>query len=233
MLAVIPARSGSKGLPHKNVRLLGGKPLIAYTIQAALGASSLDRAVVSTDDGEIAKVARNYGAETPFLRPKELAEDETLAEPVVAHALRWLEESENYLPDYVMLLQPTSPLRTSEDIDNCIEIALEKDADGVVSVCVPKHHPYLIKRLGDQGEIGDFLPLDRPYKRRQDMPPAYALTGAVYLVKRQILLERQTFYTDRTFPYIMPAERSMDIDTKWDLDLAEMILKDSESHERA
>jgi N-acylneuraminate cytidylyltransferase/CMP-N,N'-diacetyllegionaminic acid synthase len=224
VLAVIPARGGSKGVPHKNIRLLGGRPLISYTIDAASGARLLDRTVVSTDDTEIAEIARQYGAETPFLRPAELARDESLAEPVLDHALGWLEEHESYLPDYVMLLQPTSPLRTAEDIDNAISLALEKDADGVVSVCPAKHHPYLIKRLGEDGQISDFLTLDRTYKRRQDLPPAFGLTGAIYMVKRDILLESHTFYTDRTYPYIMPVERSLDIDTLWDFAMAELIL---------
>ena len=212
-------------MPRKNVRLLGGKPLIAHTILAALGAQLLDRTVVTTDDVEIAEISRHFGAETPFMRPPDLAADETLAEPVIEHALLWLEEHENYRPDYVMLLQPTSPLRTSEDIDNSIKIAMENDADGVVSLCEPKHHPYLVKRLGDQGEIVDFVPMDRSYKRRQDLPPAYGLTGAVYMVRREIMLEQKTFYTQRTFPYIMPVERSVDIDTPWDLALAEFLLE--------
>ena len=199
--------------------------MIAHTILAALSAKLLDRVVITTDDVEIAEVSRQFGAETPFMRPAELAADETLAEPVIEHALRWLEDNEDYRPDYVMLLQPTSPLRTSEDIDNSIKIAVENDADGVVSLCEPKHHPYLVKRLGDQGEIVDFVPLDRSYKRRQDLPPAYGLTGAVYMVKREIMLEQKTFYTDRTFPYIMPVERSVDIDTPWDLALAELMME--------
>ena len=225
VLAVIPARGGSKGVPRKNIRILGGKPLIAHTILAASGAKLLDRAVVTTDDDEIAEISRHFGAETPFMRPAELAVDETLAEPVIEHALRWLEENENYRPDYVMLLQPTSPLRTSEDIDNSIRIAIENDADGVVSLCVPKHHPYQVKGLGGRGEIIDFIPVERSITRRQDLPPAYGLTGAVYMVKREIMLEQKTFYTERTFPYIMPIERSVDIDTPWDFALAEMMLQ--------
>jgi len=199
--------------------------LICHTIFAALGSKLLDRVVVSTEDVEIAEISRQFGAQTPFMRPLALAADDTLAEPVIEHALRWLEDNEAYFPDYVMLLQPTSPLRTSEDIDNSIKIAFDNNADGVVSLCELKHHPYLVKRLGDEGQITDFVPMDRSYKRRQDLPAAYGLTGAVYMVKSEIMLNQKTFYTARTFPYIMPVERSVDIDTPWDLALAELMLE--------
>ena len=177
MLAIITARGGSKGLPQKNIRPLAGKPLIAYTIEAALQARLLDRTVVSTDDHQIAEIARQFGAEIPFLRPPELARDETIVYPVLTHALRWLDEHEGYRPDYVMLLQPTSPLRTAEDIDNSITIALEKNAEGVVSLCETKHHPYWTKQIAGDGQIVDFIPRNNPhsYLRRQDLPPAYVL----------------------------------------------------------
>jgi N-acylneuraminate cytidylyltransferase/CMP-N,N'-diacetyllegionaminic acid synthase len=232
VLAVIIARGGSKGLPLKNIRLLAGKPLIAYTIDAALQARLLDRTVVSTDDRQIAEIARQYGAEIPFLRPPELAQDETTVYPVLSHAVQWLENCEGYRPDYVMLLQPTSPLRTAGDIDNAIVLALERNADGVVSLCETKHHPYWTKRVTEDGQVVEFAPLDRAYDRRQELPRAYALNGAIYLCKREILLECQTFYTDRTYAYIMPIEHSLDIDTPWDLHLAELILQGKASHER-
>ena len=160
VLAVITARGGSKGLPQKNIRPLAGKPLIAYTIDTASQARLLDRTVVSTDDQQIAEIARQHGAETPFLRPPQLATDDISVYPALAHAVQWLEEHEDYHPDYVMLLQPTSPLRTVEDIDNSIMIALEKDADGVVSLCEAKHHPYWMKRVTVDGQIVDFIPQD-------------------------------------------------------------------------
>ena len=229
VLGIIPARGGSKGLPGKNIRPLHGRPLIAHTIEAALRARLLDHVLVSTDEPQIADVARQWGAEAPFLRPPELAEDETLIYPVLVHATLWLEEQQGYRPDYVMLLQPTSPLRTAEDIDNSIRLALEKDADGVVSLCRAKHHPYWTKSITEEGRIGDFMVLDKPveqaYGRRQDLPPAYAINGSIYLVKRDILLERQTFYTEHTYPYVMPVERSLDIDTLWDLQIAELALR--------
>ena len=230
VLGVIVARGGSKGLPHKNILPLAGKPLIAHTIDAALGAHLLHRVLVSTDDEQIAQIARQYGAEVPFMRPSELAQDDTLTYPVLVHAVQLLDEQQGYRPDYVMLLQPTSPLRTTHDIDNAIRLAEANDADGVVSLCEVKHHPYLTKGVSDDGRVVDFLTLDKPlevaYSRRQDLPKAYAINGAVYLVRPQVLVDRQTFYTDRTYAYIMPVERSLDIDTSWDLRLAELIHQD-------
>ena len=231
VLGVITARGGSKGLPQKNIRPLAGRPLIAHTIHAALKSSLLDRTVVSTDDPQIAEVARQYGAEAPFLRPPELAGDEASVYPALAHAVRWLEEQNSYRPDYVMLLQPTSPLRTVEDIDNSVTIALENDADGVVSLCETKQHPYQAKQVTGDGRIEDFIPLERVYYRRQNVPPVHAPNGAIYLVRREILMKRQTFYTDRTYAYIMSPERSLDIDSSWDLHLAELILRGGMNHE--
>lgn len=233
VLGIIPARGGSKGLPNKNILPLAGKPLIAHTIAAALAARLLDKVIVSTDHEGIAEKARQYGADVPFIRPSELAQDDTAIYPVLAHAVRWLEQHEGYSPDYVMLLQPTSPLRNTEDIDSAVRLALEKDADGVVSLSSLKHHPYWTKGVSTDGRIVDFIPLDSPlevsYNRRQDLPEAYALNGAIYLVRRPVLLEKQTFYTDRTYAYIMPPERSIDVDSSWDLHIAELILRDGKT----
>jgi len=226
VLGVITARGGSKGLPRKNILQLAGKPLIAYTIEAALGASFLDRVVVSTEDEEIARVSRQYGVEAPFLRPRDLAEDESSIYSVLIHAVRWLEEHQNWHADYILLLQPTSPLRRSEDIDGAIMLALEKDADGVVSLNEAKQHPYQMKRLTGDGRILQFISQSKPIERRQELSPAYAVNGAIYLVKRSILLEQETFYTERTLPYLMPPERSLDIDSRWDFYLAELVLND-------
>ena len=133
ILGLIPARGGSKALPHKNIRQFAGKPLIAWTIETALACPMLDRTIVSTDDPEIADVSRHWGAEVPFLRPAELARDDTPGIEPVLHAVRWLGENEGYRPDYVMVLQPTSPLRTTEDIEAAIQLARDRQADGVVS----------------------------------------------------------------------------------------------------
>ena len=226
VLGIIIARGGSRGLPRKNILPVAGKPLVAYTIEAAAKSFLLDRAIVSTDDQEISDVASKWGAEVPFLRPTELAKDDTLAFPVLLHGLDWLAQHEGYRPSHVMLLQPTSPLRTSEDIDSAIRIGLEKDADSVVS-CTPvgHQHPYWMKKLTDDGRMVDFVPVKKQYLRRQDLPPAYLLNGAIYVVKGRRLLEMGTFYSDKTYSYVMPPERSLDIDSGLDLRVAELHLQ--------
>ena len=226
IVALITARGGSKSIPKKNIASLAGKPLIAWTIETALRSASLSRVIVSTDDTEIAEVARQWDAEVPFLRPVELAEDDSPHVPVLVHAVKWLEVHEKEQFDYILLLQPTSPLRSTEDIDNAIRLALERDAGSVVSVCETLSHPYLTKKIMVDGRLDDFIPKPDGYLRRQVLPKVYALNGAIYLVRREVLLERRTFYTDSIYAYVMPAERSLEIDTPWDLYLANLILKD-------
>lgn len=230
VVGVITARGGSRSIPRKNIVPVAGKPLIVWTIEAALKSSSLSRVILSTDDTEIAKVARQWGAEVPFIRPAKLAQDDSPHIPVIIHTVEWLELNEGVRPDYVFLLQPTCPLRSAEDIGNAIQLALENDADGVVSVCEAPSHPYLTKRVTADGRLEDFVSKPEGYLRRQDLSAAYALNGAIYLARREILLEKETWYTDRTYAYIMPAERSLDIDTPWDLYLADLILRDRERH---
>ena len=226
VLAVIPARGGSKSVPYKNIASVGGKPLLAWTILTAQRCSILDRIIVSTDDIAIAETAQAWGAEVPFMRPLELARDDTPGIEPILHAVNWLARYENYWPDYVLVLQPTSPLRTTEDIERAIQLAMERDADSVVSVSLAHQHPYWAKRITSDGHLVDFIPLDRHYVRRQDLPAAYVLNGAIYLARRQVLVEKQSWYTARTYAYIMPLERSLDIDTPWDLYLADLILED-------
>lgn len=225
ILALITARGGSKSVPKKNIRLVAGKPLIAWTIEAAKSCKSLNRVVVSTDDEEIAQAAREWGAEVPFIRPSELAQDDSPHIPVVTHAVEWMESHESMRSDYVLLLQPTSPLRSSNDIDDSIRLALEHDADSVVSVCEAPYHPYLAKNIVN-GRLEDFMPSPEGYLARQALPQSFVNNGAIYLVRRDVLMERETLYTDDSYAYLMPAERSLDIDTPWDLHLAELILKD-------
>jgi CMP-N,N'-diacetyllegionaminic acid synthase len=225
-IGIIPARGGSKGIPRKNIKLLADKPLIAWTIEAALDSHGLDRVIVSTDDEQIAKISREWGAQVPFLRPARLAEDNSPAIAVVLHALDQMDLKESFCPDYVLLLQPTSPLRTSQDIDNARQMASRHNADAVVSICVANPHPYLTKRLSEDGTIADFVPLDKVYTRRQDFPPAYALNGAIYLNRRSSLLREKTFHPVGTYGYVMPEENSIDIDNPWDFHLADLILRD-------
>ena len=226
ILALVTARGGSKGIPGKNIKPLAGKPLIAWTIEAALASRSLARVIVSTDDASIAEVSRDWGAETPFLRPAELAQDASSHISVVEHALHWVETNDHWLPDYVLLLQPTSPFRTVEDIDGAVEAARQKNAQAVVGVCPAHNHPYLTKRILEDGKLADFISVDMAYMRRQDLPPAYVINGAIYLNKCDVLLKQRTFLPPGTLPYVMPLERSMDIDTPWDFYLAELILRE-------
>jgi len=229
-LAMIMARGGSKGIPGKNLRIVAGKPLIAWTLEAALRCPLLGRVVVTTESFEIADTARSFGAEVPFMRPAELAQDDTPGIEPVLHAVRWLEAHENYKPDLVMLLQPTSPLRTAGDITAAVELLTEKSPDAVVSISPVDQHPYIMKVVESDGRIRDYAQLDQPPDRRQDFPALYALNGAIYLVRVDVLLERESFFTDMTYGLIMPRERSLDVDTPWDLYLADLILKDRREH---
>ncbi|UCD38376.1 MAG: acylneuraminate cytidylyltransferase family protein [Fidelibacterota bacterium] len=231
VLALIPARSGSKSVPDKNIVPVAGRPLLAWTILAAQSARQVQRLVVSTDSGKIADVARKWGAEVPFMRPKELAQDDTPGIDPVLHALQWLQEHETYEPDYLVLLQCTSPLRTGTDIDGAIQLALQHNADAVVSVTVPDQHPYMMKTVREDGGLESFLPHSDEYTRRQDMPVVYALNGALYLARPRFLIKSHSWYGENTFAYTMPPERSLDIDTPWHQYLADLILRNRNPHE--
>jgi len=224
-VALIPARGGSKGIPHKNIAEAGGKPLIAWTIECALEAGGIERVIVSTDDEQIARVARDWGATTPFLRPAELARDDTPGIDPVIHAVEWLATNENYLPEWVLLLQPTSPLRNCHDIQDAFALARDRHADCIVSITEARDHPFWTKKVNGAGRLSEFLTLDQSYARRQDLPPAYAVNGAIYLIRRDSLLATRSFLGDQTYGYVMPPERSLDIDTSWDLHLADLILR--------
>jgi CMP-N,N'-diacetyllegionaminic acid synthase len=199
--------------------------LIAWTIEAALRSRAVDRVIVSTEDDEIAAVARAHGAEAPFMRPVELAQDTTPTMPVVMHALRWLEAEEGYLPESVVLLQPTSPLRTGDDITAATALARAVSADSVVSVCLTRSHPHLAKRITSDGRLEDFTAHPQ-VDRRQDLEPVYSLNGAIYLARRAHLMEKQTFYGPKTYAYVMPPERSLDVDTDWELHLCDLVLRE-------
>ncbi|MFA4971014.1 MAG: acylneuraminate cytidylyltransferase family protein [bacterium] len=228
ILSLITARGGSKGIPRKNVLDVGGKPLIAWSIEAALQSRASLRVVVSTDDEEIAQISLKYGAEVPFVRPAELATDTSDHMSVVIHALEWLKTNESYVPDYVLVLQPTSPMRTSQDIDGAVELAYKNEADGVVSVCETHHHPYLLSNIDSDGILVDYLERSPAAGssniRRQDMPPVYFQNGAIYLTRREVLIAARTLTPPKTYPYIMPASRSLQIDDQWELEMIDMLL---------
>jgi CMP-N,N'-diacetyllegionaminic acid synthase len=223
VLALIPARGGSKSVPGKNLRPLGGKPLIAWTIEAARACPGLDRVVVTTDSPEIAAVARDYGAETPFLRPAEFARDDSSGDDPIFHALQWFEEHEGYQPEFVLALQPTSPFRTADDIAAALQLARERNADGITSVTPARQHPHWMKRILEDGRLVDYVERDRACQARQELPSVFALNGAIFLIRRTVLLNDRTWYPERTYAYVMPPERSLDIDTPWDFRLAELL----------
>ena len=189
-IGLITARGGSKSIPYKNILPVGGKPLIEWTIDAAMQSGCLERVILSTDDEEIARAAVEKGVEVPFLRPAELAQDDSPHIDAVLHALLWLAKAENFTPEFVVLLQPTSPLRSAEDISAAVKIALEQNADSVVSVSAVEKHPYLTFKISDTGALEDFLPRPEGYLRRQSLPPAYSLNGAIYVVRRSVLLSQ-------------------------------------------
>lgn len=233
ILGIIPARGGSKGLPRKNLALLCGKPLLYYVIQAALASSRLTRTVLSSDDEEIIQVGKKYGADAPFTRPAELSTDSASSAAVARHTLERIESDEAKRYDYACLLEPTAPLRTPQDIDAAIEILLDAQADAVVSVSrIEAPHPVKTLVIA-AGRLKPFLPgWWRPNLIRQELEPVYAVNGAVYCVKREVLLQSTSFWGSFAVPYIMPAERSVNVDTWMDLKLAEVLMGDESAQGR-
>jgi len=220
-LALIPARGGSKGVKNKNIRLVDGKPLISYTINTAKKSECFEDIVVSTDSEEIAKVARVYGASVPFIRPAELSYDKTKSIDVVIHALDTL--GKDY--DAVCLLQPTSPLRKVEDIKEALIKYEEKGKLTLVSVAeLGDPHPHKVKLIED-GSLIPFIPGTQCEVPRQLLPTCYFLNGAIYIVDVNFAKQKQTFFDENTVPYIMPSERSVNIDSESDLLLVELLLK--------
>jgi CMP-N,N'-diacetyllegionaminic acid synthase len=227
IIGLIPARGGSKGIPGKNMCVLAGKPLIAWTIETALNSKACSRLIVSTDSQDIKRIAQDWGADVPFIRPDHLANDTATSISVVNHAIEFLRNEGTKESDYILLLQPTSPLRKEVDIQNVIDIGLSKDAVAVMSVTEPTYHPCKTHVITPQGVLQRFFKNNSDNERRQDLPLVYAENGAVYLNRISSLIKEQTFIPEnKTYPYIMPRERSIDVDTFWDLYLAELILKD-------
>ena len=233
ILAIIPARGGSKAVPRKNIRVVGGKPLIAYTIETALAAGDLfHRVIVSTDDPEIAAIAEQYGAEVPFRRPDALAGDRVPTLPVLQHGVDFVEKQNGLVLDGVFLLQPTAPLRTVEDIAAAMQLARQEVCDSVISVVqVFAVHPILMKRIEGK-RLKDYCMAETEGTRRQDYdPPAYMRNGAIYLTRRDVLMEANSIWGETICPYVMPPERSVSIDDEMDLRLLELMLQDHEPSE--
>jgi CMP-N-acetylneuraminic acid synthetase len=223
LLAVVPARAGSKGIPGKNLAPVGGRPLIAWTLAAARESGVCARIVVTTDSPAIAAVARDHGGETPFLRPAELSGDEASSVDVVVHAVSWLEREEGARFDWIGLLQPTSPLRTAGDLAAAYELARTRAPKAVVSMCPAKSPPPWLKQLDADGRIAVTPP---GAMRRQDVAGWYALNGSIYLVRRDVLLAEGTFFTDDTLGFVMPQERSLDVDTPFELVQCDVLLRE-------
>ncbi len=228
VLAIIPARGGSKRLPGKNILNLNGKPLIGWTINAAKKSKFIDRVVVSTEDHEIGEIAKSFGGEVPFFRPRELAKDNTTTLNVVVHLIQELGRKGEYY-DYIILLQPTSPFRTEIHIDMAFEQLMEIDgADAIVSVCPVEHHPLWSNSLPKNKSMSCFLDKEIDNIRSQDLPDYYRLNGAIYISRVDLLCREKTFFPkDVCYAFIMPTRDSIDIDTKDDFDLARLAFDNS------
>ena len=225
-IAVIPARGGSKRIPRKNIKYFCGKPIIAYSIQVAKECGCFDKVIVSTDDQEIADISKQYGADVPFIRPDNISSDHSTSVEVVRHALNTLEEF-GYHYDYVILLQPTSPLRTAEHIDAAVKLFVAKDADAVISVTKTTSSPLWANTIPKNGSMDNFLQENVENKRSQDLPIYYELNGAIYLINSQKILEENTFFLRKNvFSYQMGKLSSIDIDTNYDFFIASMIARD-------
>jgi CMP-N,N'-diacetyllegionaminic acid synthase len=229
ILGLIPARAGSLGVPRKNLRLLAGKPLLAYTIEAA-AQSCIDRVLVSTESPEIADVAKHYGAEVPFIRLAALAASSGVTSmQIVQHALDYLHTTEDYQPDVVVYLQPTSPLRTAAHIDSGVQLLCESDADSVVGIRqVESEHPYFMMQLEKERWLREYIEMDHKPLSRQEVPPLYLLNGALYISRWAYLTrapETAPLFSRRCKGLLMDPLSSVDINTPLDILLAETILR--------
>lgn len=225
ILAIVTGRGGSKGIPRKNVRPLCGKPLIAYAVLPAKESKYIDRLIVSSDDAEIIEAAKSYGAEAPFVRPTELATDTAKALPVIQHAVKFCENEEGKKYDFVVYLEPTGPLRIASDIDGAIEKAVETDADSVVGLMeLEDANPVRVKKIVDD-KIEPFCIPEPEGLRRQDQEKAYVRNGSIYVFRRDNIIENNSLWGENSRPFVMPRERSVNIDEESDFLVAEYFLK--------
>jgi CMP-N,N'-diacetyllegionaminic acid synthase len=231
VLGVVTARAGSKGIPGKNTRLLAGRPLISYSIDAARASNAFDRLIISTDDADAAAIARDSGCEVPFMRPADLAADDTPHLPVMQHALAWLRDRDHYTPDWVMILLPTSPLRQPRHIREAIDLAATSGADSVVGVDeLPAHfNPMRVVTIDEDGWARLFVgnaPVKQRPGRRQDMPPAWVLNGAIYLFRTAMLFDPRepSLYGDKVAAYPMAPPYGFNVDEPEDWVQAERLL---------
>ncbi len=225
IIAVVPARGGSKGIPRKNIKLLKGKPLITYTIEAAKKSKLIDRIIVSTDDVEIANIAKECGAEIPFLRPEELAKDDITDLPVLQHVLKWLIVNEDCNPDLMIYLRPTAPIRDPEDIDRAVKLLMDSSADSLRSVSLVKEHPYWMFKLDENNVLEAFNKDNsiREYPRRQLLPDLYIINGNIDIVRSRNITDNK-LYGKKVIGFNIDHEKAIDIDSLLDFKLAEFIL---------
>lgn len=221
VLGIIPARGGSKGVPRKNIRELAGKPLIAWTIEEGKKSKYIDRLILSSDDEEIMEIARQWDCDVPFVRPSELAKDDTPGIEPVLHALNTLPERYHF----VVVLQPTSPLRCVDDIDNSLKLCVDANSPSCVSITEPETSPYWMYTLEEKGRLRAFQKGKEKYFRRQDFPKVYALNGAVYIAETDWVKKNKKLVSSETIGYIMPKSRSFDIDTEIDFQICRIFLK--------
>lgn len=219
---IITARGGSKGIPRKNIKLLNGKPVIAYSIEPSISSDLIKNTYVTTEDIEISDVSKEYGAEI-IDRPSHLAEDNSTSVDVILHALDYLEKNNN-LPDFFVLLQPTSPLRSKEDIENSIDLFIKNECDALISVCEIDHTSMLSLTI-ENNFLKPNCNEDFLNTQRQELPDYYCPNGAIYITTPESLRKSKTFYPKKTIPYIMPKERSVDLDTEFDFKLTEFLLR--------
>jgi CMP-N,N'-diacetyllegionaminic acid synthase len=224
MLAIIPARGGSKGLMRKNTKLLAGLPLICHTIKTALASKSIKQIIVSTDDDEIATIAKNYGAEVPFMRPATLANDTSMVMDTYFYVLDKLGETTSQPVEKFVALLPTVPLRLPEDIDKAVDLFNSKDADSVISVVKSPVPIDWYRKISKNGILKNYLPEFDAIKNRQELEQTYIPNGAIYVFRTNVLRSKRKYYTNKTYPYIMPSERSADIDDLLDFEWAEYLL---------
>lgn len=223
VLAIIPARGGSKGIPKKNLVEVANKPLIQWTIEAALQSKSIDTVVVSSDDDEILEYAKSYHQLICIKRPSELARDNSVIEPVINHVLEVLDVENQY--DYLILLQPTSPLRTSDDINNAISLIANNEATSLISVTRPTHHPLKSFIKNEEGYLQGLVNNGYPFMPRQELPEVYQPNGAIYIVQIKEFLKSSTLLTKKAIGYMMTLEKSIDVDFLEDIENIENQLK--------
>ncbi|MBT6047213.1 MAG: acylneuraminate cytidylyltransferase family protein [Candidatus Scalindua sp.] len=226
ILALIPARLESKGLYQKNIRILAGKPLVSWTIEQARLSQYIDDVIVSTESEEISEICQEYGAKVPFLRPKELAQDDTDMIDVIQHVLKSLQNQNQYY-DILVLLQPTSPLRLSIDIDKSIDMFSSRNVKAIVSVCEADHRDYWRNTLPEDGCMKGFIKKGDVDTHRQQIPMYYRFNGALYVADFEYLDNQKGFFGEMTYSYIMPQIRSVDIDTEFDFAFAEFLLQEN------